>query len=152
MASRLARAPFCSMSSRMAGIHSLHSFVPPCLAPHSCRSNTSLTILYGRYAALHVVPCVVADRTRADHLLESDHSNGVRVMFVRRITISLTNTSCNGTLACLRTVDAVALNNAAIAIEQGNFLGVLTFVPVVDGSFIVERPTVTLSKKKHNAV
>jgi carboxylesterase type B len=61
-------------------------------------------------------------------------------------------TSCDGTLTCLRTVDALTLNSAANAIESGNFFGVFTFVPVVDGSFIVERPISTLNKKKHNSV
>jgi carboxylesterase type B len=60
--------------------------------------------------------------------------------------------SCDGTLACLRTVDAATLNNAANTIESGNFFGTFTFVPVVDGSLIVERPTVTLNNKKHNSV
>lgn len=32
------------------------------------------------------------------------------------------------------------------------FYGTFLFVPVVDGTFIVERPTVTLNKKKFNGV
>lgn len=32
------------------------------------------------------------------------------------------------------------------------FFGTFVFVPVVDGTFIVERPTVTLNNKKFNGV
>jgi len=57
----------------------------------------------------------------------------------------------NATLKCLRSISATTLNQVANNIEQSNFFGVFTFVPVIDGSFIVERPTVTLSKGHRNS-
>ncbi|KAI0033946.1 alpha/beta-hydrolase [Vararia minispora EC-137] len=63
---------------------------------------------------------------------------------------SLTNCT-DRTLACLRSVDAETLNAATNTVDLSNFFGVFTFVPVVDGTFIVERPTVTLKKKQTNS-
>ncbi|KAA1475667.1 alpha/beta-hydrolase [Dentipellis sp. KUC8613] len=53
-------------------------------------------------------------------------------------------TNSADTLACLRSADATALSDLDQAIATSNFLGVYTFVPVVDGDFIRERPTVAL--------
>lgn len=63
--------------------------------------------------------------------------------------------SCNSksdTLACLRAADATALQIMNAGINVGAFYGTFTFVPVVDGEFIVERPTETMSKGKMNGV
>ncbi|VDC03533.1 unnamed protein product [Peniophora sp. CBMAI 1063] len=57
----------------------------------------------------------------------------------------------NSSLECLRSVDAATLAQYANDVELANFFGVYTYVPVVDGSFIVERPTVTLGKNKTNS-
>ena len=58
----------------------------------------------------------------------------------------------NSSLECLRAVDAATLAQYANDVELANFFGVYTYVPVVDGKFIVERPTVTLGKNQTNAV
>ena len=55
-------------------------------------------------------------------------------------------------LDCLRTVDATLLLNASTSIGAANFLGTCTFVPVVDRSFIIERPTATLKRGRLNGV
>ena len=55
-------------------------------------------------------------------------------------------------LSCLRSVDAQTFNNAGALIASQNFNGVASWLPVVDGSFIVERPTVTLGKRSVNSV
>ncbi|KIM79125.1 hypothetical protein PILCRDRAFT_568262 [Piloderma croceum F 1598] len=62
--------------------------------------------------------------------------------------LNLTNCdSASNTFACLLAVDADTLNNANNAITSSAFYGTFVFVPVVDGTFIVERPTVTLDRQ-----
>ena len=55
-------------------------------------------------------------------------------------------------LDCLRVADATLLLNASTSIGSASFLGTCTFVPVVDGTFIIERPTVTLRRGRLNGV
>ena len=55
-------------------------------------------------------------------------------------------------MACLRSTDAEVIQKAASSVTIANFMGAFTFNPVVDGSLIVERPTVTLKKRKTNTV
>lgn len=58
----------------------------------------------------------------------------------------------NSSLDCLRSVNASELNQMGLTIALDNLFGVFTFVPVVDGDLIVERPTVTLGKNQTNSV
>ncbi|OAX44700.1 alpha/beta-hydrolase, partial [Rhizopogon vinicolor AM-OR11-026] len=58
--------------------------------------------------------------------------------------------SVSDTLSCLRTADAKTLQLLNFGINIGGFFGTFTFVPVVDGTFIVERPTVTIGKGRLN--
>jgi carboxylesterase type B len=58
--------------------------------------------------------------------------------------------SSSDTLSCVRAADINTLQNLNSNINLDGFYGMLTFVPVVDGTFIVERPTVTLSKGRLN--
>jgi carboxylesterase type B len=60
--------------------------------------------------------------------------------------------SSSDTLSCVRAADINTLQNLNSNINLDGFYGMLTFVPVVDGTFIVERPTVTLSKGRLNGV
>ncbi|TFY71854.1 hypothetical protein EVG20_g1159 [Dentipellis fragilis] len=60
-------------------------------------------------------------------------------------------TNPTDTLSCLREVNAIALAAAEVSIDSANFLGLFTFVPVIDGDFLVERPTVTLQRGKLNS-
>lgn len=60
--------------------------------------------------------------------------------------------SASDTFACLLAVDADTLNNANNAITSSAFYGTFVFVPVVDGTFIVERPTVTIDRQVVNGV
>ncbi|VDC03514.1 unnamed protein product [Peniophora sp. CBMAI 1063] len=57
----------------------------------------------------------------------------------------------DSSLDCLRSVDASELNQMGLNIALDNLFGVFTFVPVVDGDLIVERPTVTLGKNQTNS-
>ncbi|KAI9572480.1 Alpha/Beta hydrolase protein [Boletus coccyginus] len=58
--------------------------------------------------------------------------------------------SSSDSLSCLRSASASALSDVNNQIEGNGFYGTATFVPVVDGTLIVERPTETLGKGKHN--
>ncbi|KAG1811208.1 Alpha/Beta hydrolase protein [Suillus subaureus] len=62
-------------------------------------------------------------------------------------------TSCassSDTLSCLRTTDANTLQTLNYNINVNGFFGTFVFVPVVDGTFILERPTVTIRKGRLN--
>ncbi|KAG1740867.1 Alpha/Beta hydrolase protein [Suillus paluster] len=54
--------------------------------------------------------------------------------------------SSSDTLSCLRAADVNTLETLNYNINLNSFLGTVPFAPVVDGTFIVERPTVTISK------
>jgi hypothetical protein len=56
------------------------------------------------------------------------------------------------TLSCVRAADINTLQTLNSNINLDRFYGMLTFVPVVDGTFIMARPTVTLSKGCLNGV
>ncbi|PFH46612.1 hypothetical protein AMATHDRAFT_154314 [Amanita thiersii Skay4041] len=70
--------------------------------------------------------------------------------------VSLTGCSSSSgdqdTLTCLRAVDAGTLENANVKIGDSAFFGVFIFVPVVDGTFITQRPTQAFKQKKINGV
>ncbi|KAG0698021.1 Alpha/Beta hydrolase protein [Suillus ampliporus] len=62
-----------------------------------------------------------------------------------------TNCSSNSdTLSCLRAADVNTLQTLNDHINLNGFFGTPTFVPVVDGDFISERPTVTISEGRLN--
>ncbi len=61
-------------------------------------------------------------------------------------------TSAQDALDCLRAADVNTLQAANTEINSIGFFGTFVFVPVVDGTFIVERPTVTIRKGILNAV
>ncbi|KAF8161671.1 Alpha/Beta hydrolase protein [Crassisporium funariophilum] len=66
-------------------------------------------------------------------------------------TVSQTNcTAAKDTLACLRTADVNALQAANTEINSSGFFGTFVFVPVIDGTFITERPTELLRQGKTN--
>ncbi|KAJ7600490.1 alpha/beta-hydrolase [Mycena floridula] len=66
------------------------------------------------------------------------------------VVSSLNCTSASDTLNCLRAADPLALLNADTAIGKAGFLWTYTFVPVVDETFIIESPTLTLSRGRAN--
>ncbi|KAG1843467.1 Alpha/Beta hydrolase protein [Suillus subalutaceus] len=59
-------------------------------------------------------------------------------------------TSSSDTLSCLRAADVNTLETLNYNINANGFFGSYVFVPVVDGTFILERPTVTISKGRLN--
>ena len=60
--------------------------------------------------------------------------------------------SSNDTLECLRAADVNSLQCANLEVDSSGFFGTFVFVPVVDGSFITERPTQLLKAGKLNGV
>ncbi|KAJ3852551.1 Alpha/Beta hydrolase protein [Lentinula lateritia] len=65
--------------------------------------------------------------------------------------VSQTNcTSAKDSLACLRAVDAAALEIVNGNVNEAGFYGTFVFVPVIDGSFITQRPTEALKQGKVN--
>ncbi|KDR83230.1 hypothetical protein GALMADRAFT_221149 [Galerina marginata CBS 339.88] len=66
-------------------------------------------------------------------------------------TIAQTNcSSAADTLSCLRNADVNTLQTANTVINNSGFFGTFVFVPVVDGTFITDRPTQLLKEKKVN--
>lgn len=59
-------------------------------------------------------------------------------------------TSSSDTLSCLRAADVNTLQTLNYNINLNGFFGTYVFVPVVDGTFILERPTVTIRKGRLN--
>jgi acetylcholinesterase len=69
--------------------------------------------------------------------------------------LNLMNSSCttaSDSLSCLRSANTTDLQTINYNIDYDGFYGTFVFVPVIDGTFIVESPTITLLKGKHNAV
>ncbi|KAJ7465886.1 Alpha/Beta hydrolase protein [Mycena latifolia] len=61
--------------------------------------------------------------------------------------------NCTGekaVMACLRAADVTALETANVNINGDGFFGTLSLVPVVDGEFIAQRPTLALAQGKVN--
>jgi hypothetical protein len=55
-------------------------------------------------------------------------------------------------MACLRAVDPSVLATANANINNAGFYGTFSTVPVVDGAFITQRPTLSLLEGKVNGV
>lgn len=61
-------------------------------------------------------------------------------------------TSAKDSLACIRAVDAAALEIVNGNVNVAGFYGTFVFVPVIDGSFITQRPTEAMKQGKVNGV
>ncbi|KAF7335497.1 COesterase domain-containing protein [Mycena venus] len=59
-------------------------------------------------------------------------------------------TTATDSLACLRAVAATTLETANNNINAGGFFGTFLLVPVIDGTFITQRPTLSLLQGKVN--
>ncbi|KAF7424781.1 hypothetical protein PC9H_010092 [Pleurotus ostreatus] len=65
----------------------------------------------------------------------------------------VSQTGCGGAadaLACLRAADVSRLQAANVQVNRAGFYGTLVTVPVVDGDFITQRPTVALRQRRVN--
>ncbi|TDL29079.1 alpha/beta-hydrolase [Rickenella mellea] len=73
--------------------------------------------------------------------------DGVVPEAIYSAVVNQTNcTSALDTFACVQAIDASILETANNNIAFSGFEGTFVFVPVVDGSFIVERPTQTFAR------
>ncbi|KAJ7723837.1 Alpha/Beta hydrolase protein [Mycena maculata] len=59
-------------------------------------------------------------------------------------------TSAADALTCLRSVDATVLETVNTNINDDGFFGTFTLIPVIDGEFITQRPTLSLLEGKVN--
>lgn len=59
--------------------------------------------------------------------------------------------SCSS-LGCVRTADIAILTNVSLNVNSSAFYGTFGWAPVVDGTFITQRPTVSLREGKINGV
>ena len=73
-------------------------------------------------------------------------------MFWILTKVSFSRLSAQDTLGCLRAADVNSLQSSNLEISASGFFGTFVFVPVVDGSFITERPTELLKAGKANGV
>lgn len=60
--------------------------------------------------------------------------------------------SASDTLNCLRAADLNVLRTVNTNIQDAAFSGTFAFVPVIDGNFITQRPTIALKEGKINGV
>ncbi|KAF8451115.1 Alpha/Beta hydrolase protein [Boletus edulis BED1] len=91
--------------------------------------------------------------TSSTYLPPQYNYNDLCFLLDEMLSLMLGQCSCSSssdTLSCLRSADTGTLSNVNNQIESNGLYGTATFVPVVDGTFIIERPTVTLGKGKHN--
>jgi len=90
---------------------------------------------------------------RSSTMRRSRRLGKLHMVFVLKILLSLYRcTSAPDTFKCLREANVTALQAANIKINSDGFFGTFTFVPVVDGTFITDRPTQLLRDKKVNTV
>ncbi|KAK0441069.1 Alpha/Beta hydrolase protein [Armillaria borealis] len=97
---------------------------------------TSSSFLPSQYAFNDVIP-------------EVPHLSQLEFLF--NTVVSRTNcTSAANSLTCLRNADVNVLEQINIDLCDSGFFGTFVFVPVVDGEFIKQRPTVALREGKVN--
>ncbi|KAF7335501.1 Carboxylic ester hydrolase [Mycena venus] len=89
--------------------------------------------------------------TSSTFLPSQYHYNDRIPELVYNEVVAQTNcSSAADSLACLRKADVNALETANININAAAFFGTWTVVPVVDGEFITQRPTLSLAQGKVN--
>ncbi|EGO04022.1 hypothetical protein SERLA73DRAFT_175754 [Serpula lacrymans var. lacrymans S7.3] len=79
-----------------------------------------------------------------------NYSDPIPEMLYSEVVSQTSCTSSADTLSCLRNADISVLETINTNINLNGFFGTFVFVPVVDGTFIVERPTVTIGKGQLN--
>ncbi|KAG0700092.1 Alpha/Beta hydrolase protein [Suillus ampliporus] len=80
-----------------------------------------------------------------------NYNDRIPEMVYSKVVDETNCTSSSDTLSCLRAADVNTLQTLNVNISLNVFFGTIVFAPVVDGTFIVERPTVTISKGRLNA-
>ncbi|KAG1838524.1 Alpha/Beta hydrolase protein [Suillus subalutaceus] len=79
-----------------------------------------------------------------------NYNDRIPEMLYSEIVNGTNCTSSSDTLSCLRAADVNTLQTLNYDINVNGFFGTFVFVPVVDGTFILERPTVTIREGRLN--
>ncbi|KAG0695772.1 Alpha/Beta hydrolase protein [Suillus ampliporus] len=83
-------------------------------------------------------------------LSQYNYNDRIPEMVYSEVVDGTNCSSSSDTLSCLRAADVNTLQTLNYDINLDGLSGTPVFVPVVDGTFIVERPTVTISKGRLN--
>ncbi|KAJ6577861.1 Alpha/Beta hydrolase protein [Mycena capillaripes] len=78
------------------------------------------------------------------------YNDRVPELLFNKVLTQANCTTATESMACLRAADATVLEAANNNISLGGFFHTFLFVPVVDGVFITQRPTVALMESKVN--
>ncbi|KAJ6572346.1 Alpha/Beta hydrolase protein [Mycena capillaripes] len=79
-----------------------------------------------------------------------NYNDRIPELLFNKVVAQTNCTTAADTMACLRSVDISVLQAANSQINNKGFYGTFSFVPVVDGSFIAQRPTLSLLQNKVN--
>ncbi|EGO04052.1 hypothetical protein SERLA73DRAFT_175783 [Serpula lacrymans var. lacrymans S7.3] len=79
-----------------------------------------------------------------------NYSDPIPEMLYSEVVSQTSCTSSADTLSCLRNANTSVLETINTNFNLNGFFGTFVFVPVVDGTFIVERPSVTIGKGQLN--
>ncbi|KAJ7315428.1 Alpha/Beta hydrolase protein [Mycena albidolilacea] len=79
-----------------------------------------------------------------------NYNDRVPELLFSEVVAQVNCSAAGDTLGCLRAADVNALQTANTQINNGGFFGTFLFVPVVDGTFITQRPTLSLQQSKVN--
>lgn len=79
-----------------------------------------------------------------------DYNARIPETLYREIVSQANCSSFADSLSCLRNADTAVLQTVSINISGSQFFGTVAFAPVVDGTFIAQRPSVALKQRKTN--
>ncbi|KAJ6577926.1 hypothetical protein B0H19DRAFT_572472 [Mycena capillaripes] len=91
------------------------------------------------------------DRVPELGITTPDLFNVLHLLFQLLFSEVVAQTNCTtatDAMACLRAADATVLETANTNINLGGFFGTFLTVPVIDGDFITQRPTLSLIEAK----
>ncbi|KAK0463608.1 Alpha/Beta hydrolase protein [Desarmillaria tabescens] len=100
----------------------------------------------------HTSPPLFRAAITSSTFLPSQYAfNDVVPEFLYNTVVSRTNcTSAANSLTCLQNSDASLLEQINVDLCSSGFFGTFVFVPVVDGEFITQRPTIAMRQGKVN--
>ncbi|KAJ7692098.1 Alpha/Beta hydrolase protein [Mycena rosella] len=78
------------------------------------------------------------------------YNNRIPELLYSEVVDQTNCTAAADSVACLRTADVNALENANLNINAAGFFGTWVFIPVVDDEFIKQRPMLSLAQGKVN--
>ncbi|KAJ7683194.1 Alpha/Beta hydrolase protein [Mycena rosella] len=81
-----------------------------------------------------------------------EYNHRIPELLFREVVAQTSCTTATDSMVCLRATDANTLQAANKKISKGGFWGTFLFLPVVDGSFIRQRATLSLLQGKVNGV